>query len=405
MNVMNKEGMLVPLKMWAEPSTLESGALDQAKNVSSIPGVFHHTALMPDAHQGYGSPIGMVAVFEGIVVPAIVGVDIGCGMCALKLNLHYSNLRTEQLKKIMGVIRDAVPVGNGQGGSHDDYQPTYLMPGYKFDTDDTTCPIVHREFHTARKQLGTLGGGNHFIEIQKDGDGAVWIMIHSGSRHLGKSVAEYYMSLAKQLNIKWKAAVPPSWQLAFLPLDDQIGRQYVAEMAYCVNYALANRDLMMDNITEAFCEVLDDGRVIPMNWREHVINIAHNYAAMEHHYGKNVMVHRKGATRARAGEVGIIPGSQGTKSYIVEGLGNKDSFESCSHGAGRRLSRSKACQTLSLEAEIKRLDDQGIVHGIRTEKDLDEAAGAYKNIEEVMAYQTDLVKPVVELTPMAVIKG
>ena len=267
--------------------------------------------------------------------------------------------------------------------------------------DNTT--IIYKEFDSALKQLGTLGGGNHFIEIQKDTEDNVWIMIHSGSRNLGYTVAKYYNDLAIKLNEKWYTKVPKEWQLAFLPLASQEGKNYLAEMNYCVEFALANRKLMMDRILDIFYNTFNLSGVV--DWHDEMVNIAHNYASMEHHFGRDVMIHRKGATLAREGTIGIIPGSQGTKSYIVEGLGNEDSFMSCSHGAGRTMSRTKAQANLNLADEIKKLDDQGIVHGIRTVNDLDEASGAYKDINVVMENQKDLVKILVELSPIAVVKG
>jgi tRNA-splicing ligase RtcB len=227
-------------------------------------------------------------------------------------------------------------------------------------------------------------------------------MIHSGSRNLGFKVANHYNELAIKLNEQWHTNVPKEWELAFLPIDSDEGQDYRNEMQYCVDFALANRKLMMDNIIKILAnDPVCKGSVIT----DPMINIAHNYAAMENHFGRNVMVHRKGATLARVGTIGIIPGSQGSKSYIVEGLGNVNSFMSCSHGAGRKMSRTKATKELNLENEIKILDDQGIVHGIRTSSDLDEATGAYKDIQVVMNNQLDLVKIVTELTPIAVIKG
>ncbi len=260
--------------------------------------------------------------------------------------------------------------------------------------------MVERNYTKASKQLGTLGGGNHFIEIQHGSDDAIWIMIHSGSRNLGLQVADFYNKKAKELNKKWYTAVDPKWDLAFLPIESNEAHAYLDEMNYCVEFAFANRSLMMERVKHSFLEVLD-GQVE----FDDIINIAHNYAAWENHFNENVLVHRKGAIRAREGEVGIIPGSQGTKSYITEGLGNPQSFESCSHGAGRVMGRKQAQRELDLETEIKRLNDKNIIHAIRSPKDLDEATGAYKDIDAVMANQQDLVKVKVELEPLAVIKG
>ena len=222
-------------------------------------------------------------------------------------------------------------------------------------------------------------------------------MIHSGSRNIGKQVADYHGKIAKRLNERWYSNIV-EW-LEFLPIESPEGKNYWREMMWCVNFALCNRQVIMNRICKAFSEVFHNVTFEPM------INIAHNYAAWERHSDKDVIVHRKGATRARDGEIGIIPGSQGTKSYIVRGLGNPDSFMSCSHGAGRVLGRKEACRKLDLQTEIERLNALGIIHGIREQRQLDEAPSAYKDIDLVMANQRDLVEPLVELSPIAVIKG
>ncbi len=380
----------IPIKLWLDD--IEEGALEQAKNMANLPFSIHHIAIMPDSHQGYGMPIGGVLATKGVIVPNAVGVDIGCGMCALKTSLHETD--TKILKKIMGKIRKLVPVGFNH---HKERQDENLMPS---NENIVEGGIVERQYTAALKQIGTLGGGNHFIEIQKGSDGNIWIMIHSGSRNIGLKVAEHYNRVAKKLNERWYSEVPSSWQLAFLPIETQEAKDYMTEMQYCVDFAFANRKLMMENIKLAFINELKD-KFSELEF----VNIAHNYARWENHFNNNVIVHRKGATSAQEGETGIIPGSQGTKSYIVKGKGNSESFNSCSHGAGRALSRKKAQNTLSLEEEIARLDEQNIIHAIRNKKDLDEAPGAYKDIDIVMEDQKDLIDNEVELTPMAVIKG
>jgi tRNA-splicing ligase RtcB len=255
--------------------------------------------------------------------------------------------------------------------------------------------IVNREFASAEKQLATLGGGNHFIEFQAS-DSEIWVMLHSGSRNIGKQVADFYVDLAKELNKTWNSAVPPD--LAFFPLDSIEGKQYRSEMEYCLEFAKASRMLMMKRIMEITNAKTGCSFEAP-------IDVHHNYARMEHHFGKEVMIHRKGATSARLGEIGIIPGSQGTSSYIVKGLGNKASMESCSHGAGRSMGRMAAERTLNLEEEIAKLDALGIVHAVRNKSDLQEAPGSYKNIDTVMQEQTDLVEIVTKLRPRGVIKA
>ena len=395
----------IPVKLWA--NQIEDEAMKQINNLANLPFAYHHIAIMPDCHSGYGMPIGGVLATEGVVIPNAVGVDIGCGMCAIKTSLKAEQLDKETIKKIFGGskdyhggIRSAIPVGFNH---HSKKQDESLMPR-SLDTPQDYSPICFREHESALKQIGTLGGGNHFIEIQKDTEGCVWIMIHSGSRNLGKQVADHYNKIAIELNEKYFSQVPKNWQLAFLPLNTKEANNYLKEMQYCVDFALASRKLMMNRIIDIFYEVTNT-EVLKDSFERTIINIAHNYAVWENHFGKNVIIHRKGATLARQGTIGIIPGSQGSKSYIVKGLGNPESFQSCSHGAGRKMSRTKAIKELNLQEEIKKLDDQGIIHGIETEKDLDEASGAYKNIDEVMENQKDLVEILVELSPIAVIKG
>lgn len=404
MKVITTEKLLI--KLWLED--IEDSAMVQVCNLANLPFAFKHIAIMPDSHAGYGMPIGGVLATKGVVIPNAVGVDIGCGMCAVRTNL--TSLDKETIKKIFGGskenhggIRSYVPVGFNH---HSKKQDESLMPLFDMSNGPIigeTFPIVGREYTKALTQIGTLGGGNHFIEIQKGNDGHIWIMIHSGSRNFGLQVAEHYNELAKELNKKWHTAVDPKWDLAFLPLDSEEGQAYMREMQYCVEFALANRKLMMERCKQAFMENVrsDEGEVE----FEPMINIAHNYAAMENHYGENVLVHRKGATLAREGTIGIIPGSQGTKSYIVRGKGNQESFTSCSHGSGRKMGRGQAQRTLNLEEEQRKLDEQGIIHAVRNKKDLDEASGAYKDIHEVMRNQEDLVDVLVELTPLGVIKG
>ncbi len=379
-----------PIKLWLDD--MDAGAFAQARNLANLPFVFHHVAVMPDAHQGYGMPIGGVMASEEVVIPNAVGVDIGCGMCAVRTSL--TTISQEKLKAVLAEIRRTVPLGFKH---HLHKQKTSLMP--QTDLPLADLPMVAREYQSALTQLGTLGGGNHFIEIQKGNDGHVWLMVHSGSRNLGFKVANYYNRLAMELNKRWGSKIPSNWQLAYLPIDSKAGQTYLQEMRYCVDFAYANRKMMMERIKDAVLAVAGPVFFEPM------INIAHNYAAMEMHFDRNVMVHRKGATRAQAGEIGIIPGSQGTPSYIVRGLGNRESFASCAHGAGRKMGRKQAQRQLNLDQEKKRLDDQGIIHAIRSVGDLEEAAGAYKDIDQVIDNQLDLVEVLVELHPLAVIKG
>jgi len=378
----------VPIKLWLDD--MEEEVMAQAKNLANLPFTFKHVAIMPDSHVGYGMPIGGILATRGVVIPNAVGVDIGCGMCAVRTN--RKSIIKPKLKEIMGIARELIPVGFDH---HKKAQDETLMPSQSREG----LTIVNQQYTAALKQIGTLGSGNHFIEIQKGSDGYIWIMIHSGSRNIGLKVANYYNNIAKNLNEKYFSSVPKEMQLAFLPIESKEAHDYMNEMQYCIDFALANRMLMMQRMIEAVTEV--------MGSFEHgeIINKAHNFAAWEHHFGANVLVHRKGATRAYVDEPGMIPGSQGTPSYIVRGLGNEQSFQSCSHGAGRKLGRKQAVHQLDLKTEISFLEKQGIVHAIRHKNDLEEAAGAYKDINVVMKNQEDLVAVEVELKPLAVIKG
>ena len=396
LNVLNKDEYNVPIFNWC--TEIEENAMKQIETNALLPFLHKRIVILPDCHMGYGVTIGSVLATKNVILPNAVGSDIGCGMCAVKTSLTEIDIET--LKKIMGEIRKAIPVGFNKYKEKQDYN---LMPNSR---DLPTDSIVAFEYDNALKSIGTLGGGNHFIEIQKGDDGHIWIMIHSGSRNLGKKVCDYYKKLAYELNHKWHSKIPEdnlNDYLGFFPVDSEEGQEYIKEMNYCVEFALANRKLMMERILR----IIFDSSLMRIDIEKYMrqINIAHNYASQENHFGKNVWIHRKGATQAKLGQIGIIPGSQGSASYIVEGLGNKESFESCSHGAGRKLGRGQARRELNLEEEIKKLDDQNIIHGIRHQQDLDEAASCYKNIEDVMDNQKDLVKILVKLKPLAVVKG
>lgn len=366
----------------------------QIENLTTLPFLFHHLAIMPDVHAGMGMPIGGVLACNDAVIPNAVGVDIGCGMCAVKTSWKLENITPEVLrKKIMRGIRKRIPLGMDHHKEPQD--EAYLPTGH--DIDKTV--IVKQRHISITKEVGTLGGGNHFIELQKDEEGTLWIMIHSGSRNLGARVGEHYNKIARDLNEKWHSVVKPELRLSFLPRGTKEFEMYWNEMRFCIDFAFCNRRLMMQRIEEVIADALPGIEFEPM------INIAHNYAAFEHHYGEDVIVHRKGATLAREGIVGIIPGSQGTASYIVEGLGNPESFYSCSHGAGRVMSRTAAIKTLDMAAEVAQLEAKGIVHAIRCQDDMQEASGAYKDIETVIKNELDLVKIKTRLLPIAVIKG
>jgi len=392
-------GLKTHIKSWVPENELEIGASMQAIALANLPFAFHHIALMPDCHLGYGMPIGGVLATTGVIIPNAVGVDIGCGVCACKLPIK--EISKDQIREIFGEIRKLIPLGKNH---HKEKQNEVSMPQnifYQKNWSEDLMPIIYNQYGSARKQLGTLGGGNHFIEIQKGSDDHIWLMIHSGSRNLGFKVANYYNKIAKELNKRWYTKVDPKHDLAFLPIDHQIGQDYLNEMKYCVEFAKASRALMMRNCMPIFGKMFNIDDSVACK----AYDIAHNYVAQENHFGKNVWVHRKGATKAYKGEIGIIPGSQGTSSYIVRGKGNPDSFKSCSHGAGRTMSRTNAKEKLNLKEEIQKMDDKGIVHGMRNKNNLDEASSAYKDIKEVMKNQEDLVDIVVELKPLGVIKG
>jgi len=398
----------VPLKSWCPDP--EAEALAQAANLAAHPSVFAHVALMPDCHVGYGMPIGGVIACRDAIIPNAVGVDIGCGMGAVRTTATVEQFPDlSRIRKILEAIKYRVPVGEGNGHRHP--QPWSGFEKFEDGLGRGGRPgwMDETGLHRDRLNLGTLGGGNHFIELQADTDGVIWMMLHSGSRNLGYRVANYYHRLARSLNEKWRTSIP-SPDLAFLPLDEHEGEAYLRDMNFALAYARENRRCMM----EVFKEVLSQH--LPGIKFTEEINIHHNYAAVENHFGRDVWVHRKGATSARKDELGIIPGSMGTSSYIVRGLGNPESFTSCSHGAGRRMGRKEADRRLSVEECDRAM--AGIVydrwhraggHGRRAGQggllDLSEAPQAYKDIDTVIANQRDLVEPVVKLRPLGVIKG
>ena len=373
--------------MWLDE--IEPGAMQQAKDIANLHYAAHHVAIMPDCHQGFGMPIGGVLATREVVIPNAVGVDIGCGMCARRTSLD--KVSPTNLMKIVEKIKKSIPVGFRH---HKKPCDNDLLPPVKHK-----LPVIEREYQNASYQLGTLGGGNHFIELQEGSDGFIWIMIHSGSRNLGKQVADhYYRKAVRETENNFKKLKTPK-QLSFLPLDSDEGRLYIDEMQYCADFALANRKRMMDVVSDIIAGFLKDVTF------SQFINIAHNYASLEKHFGEQLLVHRKGATSARKNEPGIIPGSQGSSSYITKGKGNPDSFESCSHGAGRLMGRKAAQKLLDLAHERNKLERKGIIHSIHSRRDLDEASGAYKDIAMVMKLQSDLIEIVTELQPLAVVKG
>ncbi len=411
-----RHGMKVPIKSWCE--NVEESALKQAKNLSNHPIVLKHVALMPDCHTGYGMPIGGVIGCLNGVIPNAVGVDIGCGMMAVETGYRTEKLKEKrEIREIIDEIKKLIPVGEGHSFKNDQiwdgfkqFLQSIGQHGEAPDYKDKSCPgwLDKKSWSLAAKNLGTLGGGNHFIEMQKSEDGFLWIMLHSGSRNLGYRIANHYHNRAVKLNNKWGSDIP-SKDLAFLPVDSIEGQGYIRDMNFALKYAFESRKRMMANFKKVISEKLKDISFL----RE--VNIHHNYASLENHFGENLWVHRKGATSAKIDEIGIIPGSMGTSSYIVQGLGNEESFMSCSHGAGRIMSRTQASNTLTMEACDKAMD--GIVFdrwkkNKRRKKnsesgthDFGEAPLAYKNIDEVINDQMDLIKPLVKLSPIGVIKG
>ena len=358
----------VPIYLWADE--IDGESLRQTKNIANLPITFHHVAIMADAHAGYGMPIGGVLATEGAVIPNAVGVDIGCGMHTVRTTLE--EISRKDLETIVSRIRSRIPLG------YEHHTHPRSWEGFR---EAPEIGIVKQELDSARHQLGTLGGGNH-----------------SGSRNFGLKIAEEYHQKAKAFCTEHKI-LPPDPNLAYFPVESRLGQEYMKGMTFALRFARENRRQLMEDVLEILRETLGPFEI------EDSIDIHHNYASLERHYGKEVIVHRKGATSARRNQRGIIPGSQGTSSYIVEGKENDLSFHSCSHGAGRRLGRNEARKKLDLQEEVRRLEEQGIIHAVRKPKDLDEAAGAYKDIHQVMDAQKDLVEIVLELRPLAVVKG
>ncbi|MBQ9786822.1 MAG: RtcB family protein, partial [Lentisphaeria bacterium] len=380
---------------------IEDTAMAQAENLARHPALRHHVALMPDCHCGIGMPIGGVIAAKDAVIPAAVGVDIGCGMIAVETDIPAERLADMRFRRaIHSRIRELIPVGEGK--MHKDPQEWDGFEEY-IDTKGVDAQFI---ISLDRHNLGTLGGGNHFIEIQKSDSNFVWIMIHSGSRNLGKRIEEVYQEKAMQLCERFYTPLPTS-NLAFLPIQDEAGHNYFRDMNFALKYAFENRQRMMAKCKDVIAEFVPEVNFI----RE--VNIHHNYAAFEEHFGETLCIHRKGATSAKLDEIGIIPGSMGTASYIVRGLGNPASFMSCSHGAGRRMSRTVACNTLTAAECDEAM--KGIVcdhwHPVtrygkgKTVLDLSEAPQAYKDIEDVISAERDLVEVQVRLTPLAVVKG
>ena len=381
----------VPVYSWA--AEVEASALEQARNLAKLPFAIHHVALMPDAHSGYGMPIGGVLFADKAIVPYAVGVDIGCGVALIETTLPVDYLLEDAtiVPAILNEIARTVPVGNGPQAQHKEPQgEAYAVP----DGSDT----MRRAMEAAEVQLGTLGGGNHFLELQRDDDGQVWFMLHSGSRSVGKKVCDYHHGIATELCRRWHVSLPDK-ELAFLPWETTEARAYWADMNAAMAWAEENRRRMTGKVLAAIGEVTG-----AKAWQ--TLDVHHNYATFENHYGSNGIVHRKGAVRARAGEQVLIPGSMGTGSYVGEGLGSRESFQSCQHGAGRARSRGETRRSVTLAAMDAQMAAAGVVLVTPDRaKVTDESAFAYKDIETVMAASTDLVRATRHLTPLGVVKG
>jgi len=398
------KGERVHAKIWTD--TVEDTAMKQIDDLCKLPFVHKHIAIMPDVHMGYGSTVGSVIPTKGAIIPASVGVDIGCGMMAVQLDLNAvqlpDNLRASRL-----AIESSVPHGRSDNGGPNDCGawgnlPTDIRAIWSSMSDglysiaERHPKLLSRNVNSFR-HLGTLGTGNHFIELCLDETDTVWVMLHSGSRGIGNRIGSYFIDLAKEDMRKWFINMPEK-DLAYFPEGTDHFDDYWSAVDWAQNYALISREIMMSRTLDALSHEL--GRdVLTL---KKAVNCHHNYVARENHFGANVMVTRKGAVRARVGDLGIIPGSMGARSYIVEGLGNKDSFNSCSHGAGRVMSRTQARKTFTVE-DLKKQ-----TAGVECRKDsdvLDEIPGAYKDIDEVMANQSDLVKPIHTLRQIVCVKG
>ncbi|WP_042363708.1 RtcB family protein [Streptacidiphilus neutrinimicus] len=390
-------GINVPIRMWTDPATVEGQALQQLRNISSLPWI-HGLAVMPDVHLGKGATVGSVIAMKGAVCPAAVGVDIGCGMSAVKTSLTARDL-PDDLSRLRSRIEQAIPVGRGLHG--DPVDPGrihgFAVGGWDdfWSRFDGLTPAVKARRERALQQMGSLGSGNHFIEVCLDKSGAVWLMLHSGSRNIGKELAEHHIGVARSL--------PHNQNLVdrdlavFIAATPQM-RAYRSDLFWAQEYAKRNRAVMMALFQDAVRAEFRKAKVT----FDQIISCHHNYVAEETYEGEDLLVTRKGAIRAGAGDYGIIPGSMGTGSYIVRGLGNTAAFNSASHGAGRKMSRSAAKRTFGVRDLVEQ------TRGVECRKDsgvVDEIPGAYKPIEKVMAQQTDLVEVVAELKQVVCVKG
>ena len=393
----------VPVKMWTKGVPVEDDAKRQLANAARLPIVFKHIAAMPDVHLGIGATVGSVIPTLKAIIPAAVGVDIGCGMMAAKTTLRAEDL-PDSLGPLRSAIEQAVPHGSAPRGRRDtgswENPPVSVDQVWATLADefDALCELHPRLRNTNnRKHLGTLGTGNHFIEVCLDEAGFVWFMLHSGSRGVGNAIGTHFIELAKKDAQRHQSNLPDE-NLAYFEEGAQYFGHYVRAVSWAQKFALRNREVMMANL------IATVRKVIAKPFESHVeaVNCHHNYVQRERHFGEDVFVTRKGAVSAKRGELGIIPGSMGARSYIVRGLGNPESFESCSHGAGRVMSRTKAKQLFSVEDQVRATE------GVECRKDanvIDEIPMAYKDIDAVMAAQRDLVEVVHTLKQVVCVKG
>lgn len=393
-----------PIKLWTRGVPLEEQAREQLQNIARLPFIHKWIAVMPDVHLGKGATVGSVVPTVGAIIPAAVGVDIGCGMMAVRTTLTASDL-PDNLSAVRSAIERAVPHGRSvnRGGRDKgswDTPPELAIEGWKQLADDFAliCERHPRLKNTNNlKHLGTLGTGNHFVEVCLDQDQRVWFMLHSGSRGVGNAIGTYFIELAKQEMRRWMINLPDQ-DLAYLPEGSEHYGDYVFAVEWAQRFARMNREVMMRNVVAAVRTVISK----PFEAQAEAVNCHHNYVNREVHFGKDVMLTRKGAVSARKGELGIIPGSMGAKSFIVRGLGNEDSFHSCSHGAGRVMSRTQARKLISVDEHAK-----ATAH-VECRKDadvVDESPAAYKPIEAVMDAQRDLVEIVHTLRQVVCVKG
>lgn len=410
MFVLYDEKTRFPVKVWLEDeSQLEENCLEQAYHLSQLPFIHKWVCLMPDTHAGKGMPIGGVIATKDVIIPNAVGVDIGCGMDFIPTNIRVEDIRGIQtgngtmIQAIIGNIMRAIPLNTERYKTPQESEvlDRAQQEMEKYEENAELVPLIRDGYF----QVGSLGGGNHFIELQEDQEGYLCIMIHSGSRHLGKAICDHFHEKARALNQMWYSEVKDEYHLAFLPVHSKEGQQYINWMNLAMDYAFENRARMLDKTCAIVKEQIEKHTDLTVEYGEE-INCHHNYAALENHYDANVWVHRKGATRVREGEMAVIPGAMGSYSYVVEGKGNKESFCTSSHGAGRNYSRSGAVQAFSIEKVMVDLKEHDVVLGKRKKNDVaEECRFAYKDIEQVMAQQLDIVTPVRKLKTVGVVKG